>query len=150
MRTLPERRPRAEAYGWANAVHPEDAQSTVDAWRVAVEDRCPFLFEHRVRRHDGAWRTFSIRAIPILDAAGQIREWVGVHTDVTEQRNAEGRLNHQVIEKRALNARLLAQGDALKRTQESLQAIFNASSEGLTLCSLSKPPPWAAFRATSA
>ena len=48
-----------------------------------------FQFEHRVRRHDGEWRLFAIRAVPVLDAAGAIREWVGVHTDITEMRAAE-------------------------------------------------------------
>jgi PAS domain S-box-containing protein len=78
-----------QGLGWAKAVHPEDAQPTIDAWLAAVRERRPFSFEHRVRRHDGQWRNFSVRAIPILDATQGIREWVGVHTDITEQRLAE-------------------------------------------------------------
>ncbi len=35
---------------------------------------------------------FSIRAIPVLDPHGAIREWVGVHIDITEQREAEAEL----------------------------------------------------------
>jgi len=78
-----------QGFGWAAAVHPEDAAATVDAWLEAVQERRLFVFEHRVRRHDGLWRIFSIRAIPIMDGVGAIRQWVGVHTDITEQRNAE-------------------------------------------------------------
>ncbi len=81
-----------QGYGWASAVHPDDAQPTVEAWNAAVRERRTFVFEHRVRRHDGAWRLFSIRAIPVFDVQGEIREWVGVHTDVTEQRAAEAAL----------------------------------------------------------
>jgi PAS domain S-box-containing protein len=81
-----------QGYGWASAVHPDDAQPTVEAWNAAVRERRTFVFEHRVRRHDGVWRVFSIRAIPVFDAQGEIREWVGVHTDVTEQRAAEAAL----------------------------------------------------------
>ena len=73
-----------QAYGWSAAVHPEDAQPTIDAWNLAVAAREPFVFEHRVRRRDGAWRRFAIRAIPVFDSTGQIREWVGVHSDITE------------------------------------------------------------------
>lgn len=85
---------RAEysGYGWASAVHPDDAQPTVEAWKAAVRERRMFLFEHRMRRHDGAWRTCAIRGVPILDATGAIREWVGVHTDITAQREAEAEL----------------------------------------------------------
>ena len=78
-----------QGHGWAGAVHPDDAQPTIDAWKAAVAERRTFLFEHRVKRHDGAWRLFSVRAIPILDAVGDVVEWVGVHTDITEQRAAE-------------------------------------------------------------
>jgi len=64
----------------------------VDAWRRAVEEKRTFVFEHRVRRHDGVYRTFAIRAVPVIDEGGAIREWVGVHTDITEQREAEAEL----------------------------------------------------------
>jgi PAS domain S-box-containing protein len=81
-----------QGYGWSQAVHPEDAQPTIDAWTQAVAEARTFVFEHRVRRRDGEWRLCSIRAVPVLSAEGQIREWVGVHTDITEQRRAEQQL----------------------------------------------------------
>ena len=81
-------------FGWAEAVHPDDAAPTLAAWNEAMAGRTTFVFEHRVRRHDGQYRTFSIRAVPILDdVTGDIREWVGVHTDITERRAAEARLD---------------------------------------------------------
>jgi PAS domain S-box-containing protein len=90
-----------EGYGWTAAVHPDDAQPTLKAWNAAVASRTTFMFEHRVKRRDGAWRLFSVRAIPTFGADGAISEWVGVHTDVTEQRAAEAAL-------RASEARLKA------------------------------------------
>lgn len=79
-------------YGWANAVHPEDSLPTIAAWEVAVANKSLFEFEHRVRRRDGEWRLCSIRAVPILSDDGTIREWVGVHTDITEQKEAEAKI----------------------------------------------------------
>ena len=76
-----------QGFGWSKAVHPDDAQPTIAAWEKAVASGTTFEFEHRVRRHDGAWRLFSIRAVPVLDEAGAIKEWVGVHTDITDQRS---------------------------------------------------------------
>jgi hypothetical protein len=67
-------------------------QPTIDAWLEAVAEKKTFVFEHRVRRHDGAWRLFSIRAIPSLDPDGSIREWVGVHTDISERKSVEAAL----------------------------------------------------------
>ncbi|MBX9651114.1 MAG: PAS domain-containing protein [Xanthobacteraceae bacterium] len=79
-------------FGWSKAVHPDDAQPTIEAWLSAVGSKRPFVFEHRVRRVDGVWRRFAIRAIPVLDDEGEIREWVGVHTDVTEAREREDQI----------------------------------------------------------
>jgi PAS domain S-box-containing protein len=93
-------------YGWSAAVHPDDAEPTVTAWNAAVANKQTFSFEHRLRTRDGEWRRFSVRAIPIFDAAGEIREWVGVHTDVTEQRNAEAALHESEKMLRALNVTL--------------------------------------------
>jgi PAS domain S-box-containing protein len=81
-----------QGFGWAKAIHSDDAQPTIEAWLAAVAERRPFLFEHRVRRRDGVWRNFQIRAVPTLEADGSVREWVGIHTDITERKVSEERL----------------------------------------------------------
>lgn len=78
-----------QGYGWADSIHPEDRAGTLAAWKAAVCERRTFVFEHRVRRCDGVWRSFLIRAVPIVSRTGDIVEWLGVHTDITEQRLAE-------------------------------------------------------------
>ena len=78
-----------QGYGWAKVVHPDDVKPTIDAWNIAVNERKTFVFEHRLKMSNCQWGNFSIRAIPILDADGSIREWVGVHTNITQQRISE-------------------------------------------------------------
>jgi PAS domain-containing protein len=34
----------------------------------------------------------SVRAVPVIEADGSIREWVGIHTDITERKQAEASL----------------------------------------------------------
>jgi PAS domain S-box-containing protein len=86
-------------FGWADRVHPDDRLPTVSSWEEAVDQRKPFVFEHRLKMHDGSWRNFAVNAVPVIDGNGQITEWVGVHTDITEQRLSEAAL-------RELNATL--------------------------------------------
>ena len=31
-------------------------------------------FEHRVRRHDGEWRLYAVRAVPIPEECGDVAE----------------------------------------------------------------------------
>lgn len=75
--------------GWVQALHPEDREPTLNAWRQSVLKQEAFSFEHRLRRHDGEWRDFIVRAVPWSDASGVLHHWVGVHTDVTELRRLE-------------------------------------------------------------
>ena len=81
-----------EAYrgdGWLDAVHPDDRELTALAWEAAVASGEPFGIEHRLRRHDGVYRWMAAHAVAIQDAAGDVAEWVGAHTDVHERREAE-------------------------------------------------------------
>src|SRR5262249_47802204 len=48
-----------------------------------------YQVEHRLRSHDGEYRHMLVRAVPILDKGGGIREWVGVHTDIDAEKRAE-------------------------------------------------------------
>ena len=81
-----------EGFGWADALHPDDSEASVEAWQTTVREKRTFLGEHRVRSHDGSFRHYTIRAVPIMGENGAIREWVGVHSDITEQREAEAEL----------------------------------------------------------
>ncbi len=81
-----------EGFGWLAAVHPDDRDATRAAWRAGVTGRADFGLEHRVRRHDGAWRLCAVRAVPVFDSRGDLLEWVGVHEDITDRRAAEADL----------------------------------------------------------
>ncbi len=75
--------------GWLSAVHPDDRRATTDNWASAVADGTRYAVEHRLRRADGLWRHMEVSAVPILHEEGDIKEWVGQHTDITERKLAE-------------------------------------------------------------
>jgi len=77
--------------GWLDAVHPDDREFTMEAWRQAVAGRTLYSIDHRLRRADGEWRTMSVRGVPLVDD-GEVQEWVGTHTDITERKQAEEEL----------------------------------------------------------
>jgi signal transduction histidine kinase len=59
----------------------------------------------------------------LLDSHGQIREWVGVHTDVTGQRQAEEELHRYALELAANNEELQAANEEIKATNEELAQV---------------------------
>ncbi|KFE68653.1 PAS domain-containing protein [Hyalangium minutum] len=76
-------------WGWLDAVHPEDREYAAREWRRAVAASTPYQGEVRLRRHDGVYRYMQVRAVPVLELNGAVREWVGIHRDITRQREDE-------------------------------------------------------------
>ncbi|HEY1184948.1 MAG TPA: PAS domain S-box protein [Bryobacteraceae bacterium] len=70
-------------------IHPDDQAGVMAAIGEAIRTKSIFELEHRVWRVDGTlgW-TFS-RAIPLQDANGEITEWLGAASDITERKQAE-------------------------------------------------------------
>ncbi|MEG4005473.1 PAS domain S-box protein [Microcoleus sp. Pol11C1] len=81
--------------GGSNAIHPDDRSSITTAWLTAVANRSFYESEFRMRRYDGEYRYMSCRGVPILNADGSIREWIGANTDITDRKQAEEALREQ-------------------------------------------------------
>ncbi len=77
-----------EGKGYLSAVHPDDLEATGEAWNTALANKSHYVFEHRLRRKDGAYRYFEVRGVPILDTQGNIKEWIGTYTDVHDKKLA--------------------------------------------------------------
>lgn len=78
---------RAEAalgWNWLSVIHPKDRASAAGSWTRVVGERKPCEIEVRILRADGEYRRFLVRAAPVLDAAGDVREWLGICTDLSE------------------------------------------------------------------
>ena len=107
-----------QGYGWTNAIHPDDVQPTLTAWKKCVNDLTHFTFEHRVRLTNGEWGHFSIHANPTLNLDGKIKQWVGVHIDMTLQKLAEEKLNNFATD---LEAQVLDRTKKLAISNEQLE-----------------------------
>jgi PAS domain S-box-containing protein len=70
--------------GWTARVHPEDRDSTLEAWALAVRETRDFRVEYRLHCGDGSYRWFVSRARPAFDAEGKPTHFVGTLDDLTE------------------------------------------------------------------
>lgn len=109
--------------GWMQIVHPDDSEENIKQWINAVSTGQDFIFEHRFRRHDGAYRWQLSRAIPQRDERGKIQMWVGTSTDIQEQKTFANELEAEVISRTA----------ELKTSEEKFYNLFNLSPIGKSL-----------------
>ena len=70
----------------------EDQERLHHAIEYAIRHRSVFELEHRVRRADGSSGWTLSRAVPMFDAAGEVYEWIGAASDITERKAAEEKL----------------------------------------------------------
>jgi PAS domain S-box-containing protein len=80
---------QVKGWGWSKALHPDDLEQTVRVWRNAVETKSRYETEYRIRRHNGVYRHFLARGVPVFEENGNLREWVGTCIDITEHKLAE-------------------------------------------------------------
>lgn len=110
------------------AIHPNDLAASAEHWREGLARGQPYDSEHRLRRHDGVYLPMRVRAVPVPNGDGGVREWVGSYTDVSAVREAEAAL-------KALNAQL--EGRVAVRTQELADVtrfstlLLTAAGEGV-------------------
>jgi len=84
-------------------IRTEDQAHVTAAVREAISSKNAFELEHSVIRVDGTIGWVHSRAIPLLDAEGEIIEWFGAARDISERKQTEatqqlllGELNHRV------------------------------------------------------
>ncbi len=67
-------------------LHPLDKQLTQEAWEAAYRTEEPYVGEYRLRYRDGSYRWQLGRISPIRNPDGTIAMWVGISTDIDEQK----------------------------------------------------------------
>ncbi|UJW84789.1 PAS domain-containing protein [Devosia sp. SL43] len=107
---------------WGRIVHPDDLEVAARNWINALSVGEIYETEFRIRRHDGTYRWFLVRAEPVRASDGSISHWIGTNTDIENtKRQAEelADLNatlEQQVEMRT--AELMAAEETLRQAQK--------------------------------
>ncbi|MBI1402494.1 MAG: PAS domain-containing protein [Porphyrobacter sp.] len=86
---------RSETRDWVEAFVPDSDRAEVrEVLASGIRRRAPLQMEHRVVKPDGSTAWLHSRAVPVIDEEGEITEWFGMATDITERREVEEQLSH--------------------------------------------------------
>ncbi len=108
--------------GWLNAIHPDDRQSTMEAWSMAVDTGRVLERETRLRKADGSFHWMLVRALRLYDSAGNIVSWLGTCTDIEVLKQAETALQRA---REAAEAASQAKSDFLANISHELRTPMN-------------------------
>lgn len=79
----------------AKYIYPSDQAMVETAFNEAIRNKKMFQLEHRVFQADGTLGWTLSRAVPILNDDGEIIEWFGAASDITERKRAESELREE-------------------------------------------------------
>jgi PAS domain S-box-containing protein len=98
----------ALGFNWEKAVHPDDLIRGRMDWDTAVNSAQAMESEIRLRRTDGEYHWFFVRALPLLDEAGNVLKWCGTSIDIEDRKRSE--------QKRSESEFYLAESQGLSKT----------------------------------
>ncbi len=128
-----------ELKGWgiSGIAHPDDLSRVLAGWKRSIETGHPYDSEYRLRRADGVYRWFHVRALPWRDTEGCVIRWYVLHTDIDKRKQAEDRLQllldvtNQVVSNLQLRDLLRAISASVRRVMQcDLVGVFLPDSEG--------------------
>lgn len=108
-------REEAMLLDWRERIHPDDHDRLVAESVAGEASLKPFTLEARYLRHDGEWRWLRSVSQPRFGADGELSGFIGTASDVTEAKEAELALQHQVKER---TAELVEAQDQLRQAQK--------------------------------
>lgn len=104
-----------EGWGWRKVHHPDHVERVTQHIRECFDSGEAWEDTFPLRGTDGTYRWFLSRAVPLRDARGGVVCWFGTNTDVTEQRDAERRIEMLLMEVNHRSKNLLTVVQSLAR-----------------------------------
>jgi PAS domain S-box-containing protein len=79
-------------HGWAEGMHPDDYQVSLDTYFTAFDRREEFQMEYRLRRFDGQYRWVLDHGAPRISSTGEFLGYIGSVLDITDRKESEDAL----------------------------------------------------------
>lgn len=75
-------------WGWKDVHDPAVLPAVMERWNESLATGTLFEMQFPLRRHDGEMRWFLTRISPMRDEQGDIVRWIGINTDIHDEKMA--------------------------------------------------------------
>ncbi len=119
--TTPE---QMQGWGWQSVHNPGTLPDVLEQWKDSIATGKPFDMVFPLRGADGSFREFLTRVMPVKNANGDVVQWCGTNTDITERKmmEAELRKSRDELELR-VQERTAELNSYMARLEQSNQAL---------------------------
>ncbi len=76
-----------KGWGWQSVHDPAVLPNVLDRWKNSIATGKLFEMVFPLKGADGIYRSFLTRIVPVRDDKGNIWQWFGTNTDITEREN---------------------------------------------------------------
>src|SRR5258705_4116980 len=120
-------------------VHPDDAAQMYARRQEGLAKGIAFENELRSRRHDGEYRWFLWRYIPVRDEKDQIVRWYVTGTDIDDRKRAEDRMRNETfalredIDRASMFEEIVGSSPALERVLSQVSKVAQTDATVLIL-----------------
>ena len=85
--------------GWHQTIFPDELERVLQQWDEIIKTGKDFKIEKRILHHDGTYAWHLSYAISQKDVAGNIIGWIGINTNIDEQKSFTEELATKVTER---------------------------------------------------
>lgn len=109
-------------------LHPDDVEPSRTAWEESVSTGKIYEVRQRLRRHDGNYRWFLNRGIPVFNYDNNLIKWYGTCTDIDDlviQKEERLRLEKNLLEAQRLSSTGSFEYDIVEKKFYWSDEVFN-------------------------
>jgi PAS domain S-box-containing protein len=84
---------------WQGMLHPDDVETTIEAWRFSLRTGSFYEKEHRLEMIDSTYKWHLTRAYPYKSEEDQVIRWFGTATNIDAQKKESEQLELKIEER---------------------------------------------------
>ncbi|MET0298890.1 MAG: CheR family methyltransferase, partial [Flavitalea sp.] len=113
---------------WGSFIHADHLAANEALWKESLKSGADFFNEVLVLTAEGSYRWHVAKASAVVDPGGQVKNWVGILSDIHDQKLAAQMLETQVL---ARTKELRETNEKLNHSNDSLQQYASIASHDL-------------------